>query len=600
MQITKLPRYRKHEEKPIRLTLDLMTYSILCRYVLQTNTMVRMEHLNNLKRLMSIIDPMCYQNDPEKQKRVDFINKGLEARLGHNINDRVILYTYINSKLPFTIDFIDLDQIDLTRDEIIYVTDLVSETIQYQFLYARIYDIEDICTRFKTSDFQNRGSIVAEFEALIDDLKNQFRQSKVNDNAINMVFSLRDDKFQSAVTDTYNMITNPSRRLITGMQGFNELTGGGFESGRVYMILGTTGIGKSITLLNIIYQMKKYNTSYRPKDPTKTPCIVLLTMENTVVETITRLFDLVVKDSKGMENYSIGEVIQMLRSQGGLVLNSESPIDIVIRYKANKSVDTSYLYTLCDDLEDDGYEVICLVQDHIKRIRSVDAGMDVRLELGDIVNEFKVFAAIKDIPVITNSHLNREAIRITEDATRKANQDTGKLLGKSNIGESMLMADNLDCGIIITLDFDKESNRYMTFNLVKMRAKSSRMYMAQPFEPGSTIRLVEDLYGVPQFKESIHTMPEFKRHSVIKVTGASSLLDDFEEVVEDKKEPEKTFASTTYTLAPETKREIIKPIEFMNRDLSEEIAEMRRLLGRDKEEERPIICPIIFFDKEAV
>ena len=461
MQITKLPRYRKHEEKPIRLTLDLMTYSILCRYVLQTNTMIRMEHLNNLKRLMSIIDPMCYQNDPEKQKRVDFINKGLEARLGHNINDRVILYTYINSKLPFTIDFIDLDQVDLTRDEILYVSDLVSETIQYQFLYARIDDIEDICTRFKTSDFQNRGSIVAEFEALIDDLKNQFRQSKVNDNAINMVFSLRDDKFQSAVTDTYNMITNPSRRLITGMQGFNELTGGGFESGRVYMILGTTGIGKSITLLNIIYQMKKYNTSYRPKDPTKTPCIVLLTMENTVVETITRLFDLVVKDSKGMENYSIGEVIQMLRSQGGLVLNSESPIDIVIRYKANKSVDTSYLYTLCDDLEDDGYEVICLVQDHIKRIRSVDAGMDVRLELGDIVNEFKVFAAIKDIPVITNSHLNREAIRITEDATRKANQDTGKLLGKSNIGESMLMADNLDCGIIITLDFDKESNRYM-------------------------------------------------------------------------------------------------------------------------------------------
>src|SRR5699024_5316234 len=110
-----------------------------------------------------------------------------------------------------------------------------------QFLYARIDDIEDICTRFKTSDFQNRGSIVAEFEALIDDLKNQFRQSKVNDNAVNMVFSLREDKFQSAVTDTYNMITNPSRRLITGMQGFNELTGGGFESGRVYMILGTTG-----------------------------------------------------------------------------------------------------------------------------------------------------------------------------------------------------------------------------------------------------------------------------------------------------------------------------------------------------------------------
>ena len=42
------------------------------------------------------------------------------------------------------------------------------------------------------------------------------------------------------------------------MQGFNELIGGGFESGRVYMLLGVAGIGKSMTLLNFINQYLIY------------------------------------------------------------------------------------------------------------------------------------------------------------------------------------------------------------------------------------------------------------------------------------------------------------------------------------------------------
>ena len=75
-------------------------------------------------------------------------------------------------------------------------------------------------------------------------------------------------------------------------------------------------------------------------------------------------------------------IVRKLREEGELVLNDDSPIDIVIKYKANKSVDTSYLYTLVDDLEDDGYEVICLVQDHVKRIRSIYNSPDLRIELG--------------------------------------------------------------------------------------------------------------------------------------------------------------------------------------------------------------------------
>ena len=270
-----------------------------------------------------------------------------------------------------------------------------------------------------------------------------------------------------------------------------------------------------------------------------------------------------------MANYSIDEVISQLRNQGQLKITDSSPIDLVITYKPNKSVDTSYLYTLCDNLEDEGKEVICIIQDHVKRIRSIDRNIDVRLELGDIVNEMKSFAAIKDIPVITCSHLNRDASRTLEELDRKKNQDTGKALGKSNIGESMLMIDNLDFGIIITLDYDKDERLYMAFNAVKTRAKTDRTYIVQPFVPGNTMRLVEDIGGIPQFKESLHTQLDMNRagSSVIKISGASSLTESMNlSINNDEIDPDNTFNKKSYVIEEkeEPERKIIKafyPIE---------------------------------------
>lgn len=599
--VIKQSRYNnRNDGKPIKINLDLMTYDILCRYVLQNNAFLRMEHLVNLRRLMTVIDYSTYENDPEKTKRVKFIMKALEARLENNINDRDVVLCYINGGLTYKVDFLDYNRLDLTKDEILYVHNLVSETLQYQFLYNRVDEIQDLLTRFKMSDFCTRGAIVQEIEQMVDELKTSFRHSKINDNSVNMTFSLRDGQFEASVTDTYNAVTNPSRRLITGMQGLNEMTGGGFESGRVYMLLGTSGVGKSLTLLNLIYQIKRYNCNYKPKDPTKTPCIVLLTMENTVTETITRLFDLVIENSHGMANYTVEEVIRLLREEGELVLNESSPIDIVIKYKANKSVDTSYLYTLYDDLYDEGYEMICLVQDHVKRIRSIYANTDLRLELGDVVNELKVFAADKDIPVLTNSHLNRDAAKILEDAARKSNQDAAKLLGKSNIGESMLMIDNLDMAIIINLDYDKDENRYMAFNTVKMRANATRTYIAQPFAKGSTIRLMEDFGGIPQFKETIHGSQEIKRDGIVKISGASSMVSDIKDLIDaNEKSRDNAFNNSAFidpnsTYIPQ--RQIIKPIEFVGLQqshMSSSIADIRNKIKEPNISNRPIV-PITF------
>lgn len=548
MVIDRVPDKSYKNKQNIKMVIDTNTFDILCKYIISNSAYLRMNHISNLNKLISGLDIKPYENDPERIKRIKFIKRGIEARMVYNLNDRMLILNHIKSGLDFDIDFIDFNNCELTANEIQWCHQMVSESIQYSFVYNYTDDLLDICTRIKTSDYSHRGNLINQFEGMIDNLKNEFRKSKTENNMVDKTFSLRNGIFEEVVTDTYNLITNPSRRLICGMQGLNEMIGGGFESGRVYMFMGITGIGKSVSLLNIVYQLKKFNKNYKTKDPTKTPCIVLLTMENTVVETITRLFDMTVESASGlgMANFSVNDVIYKLRTEGQLTLNDESPIDIVIKYKPNKSVDTSYLYTLCDDLEDEGYEVICLVQDHVKRIRSIYNSSDIRIELGDIVNEFKVFAADKDIPVLTDTHLNRDAARIIEEGSQKVSKtDTTMKLGKSNVGESLLMMDNIDCAIIINLDFDDENNKYMVFSLIKMRDKTDRTYIAQPFAYGSSIRMLEDVGGIPMFKEHLHMNNDVPRIASIRTTSAN-VMSNIKTIVNSNKPTDTTFGGTSY------------------------------------------------------
>ena len=333
-------------------------------------------------------------------------------------------------------------------------------------------------------------------------MNNEFRRNEVA-KSTDITFSLKPESFSDIIRDAYNEVTSSYRSLVTGMQGFKQLIGGGFENTRCYLLLGLTGIGKSLTMLNIAYQLKKYNKGFKPKDPTKTPCIVYLTQENTVTETLQRLFT--ISTGENMKEHSAEDVEYLLRTTGELYLTDDSPIDIIIKYQPNRSVDTSYLYTLCEDLEDEGYEVICMLQDHVKRIRSVSGNPDLRLELGDVVNEMKTFAIIKDIPIITDSHLNREGAKVIDQSSTRTKMDLTRMLGKSNIGESLLMLDNVDLGIILNREYDAEGNEYMVFKNIKERVQTFRNYICQPFHKDNSIKLIEDFYSpIPVFKESLY------------------------------------------------------------------------------------------------
>lgn len=485
---------------------DLTTLDLLCNYIITDNRNVRRANYVSLKNVIDTYDPDCYVNDSEKYKRVVFIQRGLQARLQENLQNRALIIKYINGGFMDG-NMIDVDSYQpLSNSDLDGIGKMISESIEFGFVYQEGKKQLDLWTRFNNADFSSVGKIVEEIEQKTADLNTKFRKAK-SVKSTERAFSLNKETMTTMVTDAWNEVTSTYRKLVTGMQGFNQLIGGGFENTRVYLFLGLTGAGKSMTLLNIVKQIKQYNPTYKTKDPTKTPCVVILTMENTVTETIQRLFQISTGEDFAKQS-TAEEALHKLITTGQLFLSTESPIDIIIKYEPNKSKDTGYLYTMADDLEDEGYELIALVLDHAKRIRSVERNADVRLELGDIINELKTFAMLKDIPVITNSHLNRDAARTIDESAGKSKSDLTRMLGKSNIGESMLMLDNVDFACIVNPEYDRDGRKWMVFREIKTRVKIMREYICQPFDTENEIKLIEDFFApVPVFRESMYTDP---------------------------------------------------------------------------------------------
>ena len=559
MVIENRPKFKENGSRTVKFTnktvdinfgLDML--NMLCSYCVSTNINIRTTNLINLRNLMEILNMNIYEKDVEKKKRIEFIKKGLEAKLIHKLKDPVLVVSYICDGI---IDQSELDInsfAELDNSSVNYITDSVASALKYSSIYNEIDRGLDLFTRFKAADFVSKSSIALEIEMFVQELQTKFRQ--INNNCSNdQVFSLREGNFEEVFRDIYDVLTNPNRRLMTQMQGMNYLFGNGFEGSRFYLFAGIAGIGKSMLLLNIAYQLKLANAKYQCKDPTKRPCIVNLTQENDVKETVSRLFTIV--SGKSINEFSFEEAMRQMQENGELFLSDDNPIDIIVKFVPNRSVDTNYLYTLTEDLEDEGYEVFCLLQDHIKRIRSIERIVDPRLELGAVVNEMKTFAQFKDIPVISITHLNRTAAATLEEAELNIKSDILRLVGKANIGESMLMIDNADYCAFVHKEIDFNGIEYFTFKLTKERDGSRFNYVCIPVYADNSIRLVTDLYREPVYKNTLKAP-----NQVMESTLPMNVLPSTYGNISDLDDSPNIFNGASIY----SSKDIMKPIEIDN------------------------------------
>lgn len=386
--------------KKINLKLEVFTLNSIVSFLYKDSVLRTQKVLKNIYKLFKTINPEPYQENPDLRTRFWVISKSLELM----VDSRLESYNAIKSEL--------MD--DPESDEMIreYVRDIGKETIGYEDSKKLIQKLDDrlrfgyvLTIKEVLRDFLNAidDEEYSSYKAIAEDLE-QLAISIVNirrnTNSLNSEesFCLDPDKFDEVVTSAVMKLQDKMKIFTTGIRGLNTLLAPGYLSKRLYMYLAFPGGGKSQILLKSALDIKKYNAHVKAKDPNKKPAVLLITMENTIDETIERIFNMSCT-SDDIRNYTPQQVIKKLKQGGHLTLTDENDIDIIIKYYPNRSLDTNDLYGIIQELDDEGKEVIALILDYVKRIAPSEKASTEKEELKNITNELKSLAIYFDIPV---------------------------------------------------------------------------------------------------------------------------------------------------------------------------------------------------------
>lgn len=390
---------------------------------------------------------------------------------------------------------------ELSDEEVSWIDNYVSTRLRFSYLWENREFFREFADRIDAGDMGD----ISEFNDValdrMESIVQQGRQARALSAQESQDFSTGERSFEAAIRAAHAARNKPQSVVKTGLALMNEMLGGGYEGSRVYIHFGRSGDWKSGMLCSAAFWAcdPRYNPSYTTRDPTRKPAVLFLTMENDVYETIERMISFSLGSHVDLRGADVDNIVRMMEN----AFSSET-CKFIFKYRQSRSISTADLEGMIHDLYLQGYEVVMIVQDYIKRIKSVEQHRDARhLELGSVVDELSVIAKRYNIPVVTGMQLNREAYVKFETAIKSGRQDAIKDLGASNVGESINVYENADCVIfqgrvsVASLD----NRLFLTARRAKMRGKrvSTLDFFAQPFDLDANgdvneMKLVEDAH----------------------------------------------------------------------------------------------------------
>lgn len=493
------------------IKIDLTTLDMTIQFLYKEGSLKTRKALTNIDKLFKSLDLTIYsEKEIELTNRIWIIQTTLEAYLREGIVQEEIIKNYCKTDSECD-DYKAsiLDQVTGTKrqinyEESKYLLKQIDERLAFGYTVTLKHVIQELFSLIDESDPRSYRALSDDLYQIANSIINIKRRT--NSLGAEQTFSLQEEVFETVLFDSMEKLNNRNRIFITGIRHLNTFLAPGYMSKRLYTYLAFPGGGKSQMLLKAAFDIRKYNSGIQCKNPDNRPAVLMITMENSIEETIERIFNMVSSDDD-IRNYSPKQVRKMLKN-GGLSLTDKDNIDVIIKYYPNRSIDTNDLYGIIQDLEDEGVEVVALILDYLKRIRPAEKGANEKEELKNITNELKDLATYWDIPVITAQQLNRTASSIVDAAIQAKKSDVTKLVGRDGVAGAWEIIENSDVVIIINREKKLGSDEvYMTFKLLKRRYRSSDNddklreleYFNHPYAKGSSIRLVDDV----EMEESI-------------------------------------------------------------------------------------------------
>lgn len=249
---------------------------------------------------------------------------------------------------------------------------------------------------------------------------------------------LRNDSFDT-IMEKLRSSSDRSDSVKTGFPFLNEiLPSGGFEPTRLYLIGGTSGVGKSTMLANLLANAVLNSTH---KSDEKIPTFLYITAENLLDESLERLYCLMIGEPVSNIKYKYQDITFDLRPKLLEILN-KSKTNVIMKYIQPRRTSVLDIEIMVQDVLSLGYDLKAVYIDYLDLLRSGYGLTELRHELGEISIGLKNLAVSYRIPVITVTQLNRSGY------DREAEPSL------TQMSESMQKIDNSDT--VFFLQNDKE------------------------------------------------------------------------------------------------------------------------------------------------
>lgn len=371
-----------------------------------------------------------------------------------------------------TIEQLKADPSITTSSEVMRLCSLLSDYIKFSKILKLKDSFISTIDMVEECDESNSSSLKESVESLYKmSTEIVAAYNMANITAVQHTFDTKDVEAMKNVVAEAKDVRNPNKVIITAIRGLNNLLSPGYLSGCVYVYAGLPGNYKSGILLESHIDACKYNEHIKAVLNGKTPISMYISMENTMSQTIRRLWS-ILYPTADMSMFSVDEITEMINNA-----LSEKGFRSVILYYGYREKSTEDLANIIRSYNDDENEVVAVFLDYIKRIRpgrtDAAATASEKSELNAIMNELKSIASQFNIPIVTGHQLNRMAQQAVDSLVANGGYNkSNEVLGRSQIGSAFEVVEVADWLGIINIENNGETKSLM-IKAAKQRDKES-------------------------------------------------------------------------------------------------------------------------------
>ena len=501
-----MPTIKKRNSTPnkIKVKFDVPLLNSLIKYI--RCEYVSQSSLSQLRKFMRFIDIDSYEYEEAIYPRLKTLDILTKAIIDDGIRDESLLRSYLEDQYPTGIQIIEqigFDRNQLSSTECDYIANAIRIRVQTIAINLKKAELLETLDKLDANSFKPAyAELVEQVRRQMTELIGELQQND-SDQGLMKEFAFSMTDAAALIDKIVKKAKRPASILQTGIRQLNSILSPGFQSGRMYCFLGGSGKFKSGTLLNIAEQIRRFNPQIPAYENGLRKCILFITLENSIEETVERIYDMYCETNGNMRDDDTQQVIDALRKNGGYEFTATSGIDIFMKYAGNLEINTGEIHVYIKELREKGYMPICIILDYIKRIDSVhNSNGDERVRMSFVAKELKSIAQYYEIPMITAMQLNREGNSIIDAAMRESKQDVARFVGSSSIGNAWDIIEDSDWVCLINPEIQISTGmKFLTFKRLKIRGKSETTengatpidYFNHPFEIDRGIRLQTDV-----------------------------------------------------------------------------------------------------------